>query len=206
MEVNGGPVPNPGLHSFGGNPAPAAVLNGIEQLLAFPEPARDGFWSLFQPVLEEPGDPGHQERLEAFCGEHELAEARVLDAIQACDTLLHQAAAFDLDRDRFGQDVTALSGNLAKVLDPALAQYGTFKNELRARLVQQTLADHGKVLLGLDWRVDHVVSSDRGIGLEGTVVMLTLRYREGDRLDRITLQLPPSSLAEIKRFADRIQG
>jgi hypothetical protein len=36
--------------------------------------------------------------------------------------------------------------------------------------------------------------------------MLTLRYREGDRLDRITLQLTPVTLAELKRFAERIEG
>lgn len=206
MDEIAGPMLDPGRHCYGGSPAPAPVVEGWRQLLDFPATAREGFWGLLQPVLEEPGHPGHQERLDAFCQEHALAEAPMLEAIQACDTLLHQAAAFDLDPDRFGQDLTALSGGMVQAPDAILALYENMKSELRGRLVQGTLADHGKVLLGLDWRVDRVISSDRGMGLEATVVLLSLRYREGDRLDRITLQLTPETLAELKRFAGRIEG
>ena len=206
MNVSAGTQQNPSLNCFGGGPAPPPVSDGFRRLIAMPEPVREGFWGLLEPVLREPGDLGHQDRLSGFCHQFELPEAPVLEAIQACDTLLHQAAAFDLDRDGFGQDLTALSGLFPQGLDPLLDQYDTMRSELRARLVQETLADHGKVLLGLDWRVDNIVSSDRGIGLEGTVVLLTLRYREGDRVDRVTLQLTPDSLAELKRFTGRIQG
>jgi hypothetical protein len=206
MEGTAGPIQNQGLHCFGGNPAPPPVLAGLRNLLVFADSAREGFWDLLSPVLAEPGDPGHPDRISGFCQEHALVEARVLEAIQACDSLVHQAAAFDLDPDRFKQDLTALTGNIPVSLDPLLGHFQALKNELRGRIFQEILADHGKVLLGLDWRVDNVVSSDRGISVEGTVVMLTLRYREGDRLDRITLQLTPVTLAELKRFAERIEG
>jgi hypothetical protein len=177
MEGTAGPIQNQGLHCFGGNPAPPPVLAGLRNLLVFADSAREGFWDLLSPVLAEPGDPGHPDRISGFCQEHALVEARVLEAIQACDSLVHQAAAFDPDPDRFKQDLTALTGNIPVSLDPLLGHFQALKNELRGRIFQ-----------------------------EGTVVMLTLRYREGDRLDRITLQLTPVTLAELKRFAERIEG
>ncbi len=69
--------------------------------------------------------------------------------------------------------------------------------------MQGTLADHGKVLTGLSWRVDNVTSSDRGADLASPVVFLTLRYQEGKDSDSVTLQLTPESLQELKAFMER---
>jgi len=70
-------------------------------------------------------------------------------------------------------------------------------------IIQESLADHGKVLVGIDWREDNVTASDRGAKLNTTVVLLTLRYRENNRVERITLQLTPEAMKELKLFCDR---
>ena len=206
MNETSGPGQNPGLHCFGGSPAPPSIIDGWRGFLALLETNQEGVWSLFESVLRNPGDPGYEERVRGFSQERGLLEAQVLLALQAFDTLFHQAAAFDLSREQFGQDLSALSGGPLPAVDPLLSHYDGLKGELRGRILQETLADHGKVLLGLDWRIDKVISSDRGTDLDGSVMLLTLRYREGDRLDRVTLQLTPDALADLKRFAERIQG
>ncbi len=198
------PKPETGLHCFGDNPAPPHLTDGWKQLLGFPKAARDGFWSLLGIALMEPGNPKFHERLEAFCREHALAEKHAVAAIKACDVLLRQASALDLDRERFAEDLAALSDGEQEGPEILLSQYEAVKLELRRRILEGSLADHGKVFVGLDWRVDTVASSDRGAGINADVILLTLRYREGERLERITLQLTPESLKELKLFTERI--
>jgi hypothetical protein len=192
------------LHCFGEIAPPAQVVEGWKRLLGFPQQARAGLWALLGSALLEPASPDFRERLEAFCREHALAERHVVEAVQACDVLIRQASALDLDRDRFGQDLDALSDRQGAVPQDLLSRYDSLKDELRRRMVQGSLADHGKVLVGLDWRVDKVVSSDRGAQLDTDVVLLTLRYREGERLERITLQLTQETLRELRLFTERI--
>jgi hypothetical protein len=198
------PKPETGLHCFGDGPAPPQVADGWKLLLGFPKGARDGFWNLLGIALMEPSNPKFHERLEAFCREHALAEKHAVAAIKACDILIRQASGLDLDRERFGEDLAALSDGQQEGPEVLLSQYDAVKLELRKRILEGSLADHGKVFVGLDWRVDNVASSDRGAGINADVILLTLRYREGERLERITLQLTPESLNEIKLFTERI--
>jgi hypothetical protein len=198
------PKPETRLHCFGGSPTPPQVLDGWKQLLDFPREARNGFWNLLGIALMEPANPKFHERLETFCREHALAEKHAVTAIKACDILLRQASALDLDRQRFGEDLAVLSDGRQEGPEILLSQYDAVKLELRRRILEGSLADHGKVFVGLDWRVDTVASSDRGAGINADVILLTLRYREGERLERITLQLTPESLNEIKLFTERL--
>jgi len=200
------PKPETGLHCFGDRPAPPQVLDGWKQLLGFPRAARDGFWNLLGIALMEPANPKFHERLEAFCREHALAEKHAVGAIKACDILLRQASALDLDRERFGEDLAALSDGQQDGPELLLSRYDAVKLELRKRILEGSLADHGKVFVGLDWRLDTVASSDRGAGINADVILLTLRYREGERLERITLQLTPEGLKELKLFTERLGG
>jgi hypothetical protein len=57
--------------------------------------------------------------------------------------------------------------------------------------------------VGLDWRLDSVTASDRGVQLDSSVVLLTVRYRDCDSLKRLTLQLTSDSLRQLKTFVDR---
>lgn len=196
--------PKPKLHCFDQTSAPPSVADGWKLLVGFSPRARDRFWDLLEPALMEPADPRFMERLGAFSREHAIAEKHALEAVRACDVLVSRASALGLDRERFRDDLCALSDGEAVDPEFLLTRYDFVKSELRRRIVTRTLADHGKVLTGLSWRVDRVVSSDRGSQLNESVIFLTLHYRDSERKDGITFQLTPESLIDLKRFAGRI--
>jgi hypothetical protein len=195
--------PQISLRCCHGNPAPIPVVEGWRQFLRFPEQARKGFWGLLAPVLLEPANRSNRQRIESFSREYGLAEKDVASAVRSCDFLLRQASALDLDASAFQQDLAALSEGDEQGAEVILSQYDAAKADLRRVIIQESLADHGRVLVGVDWRVDNVTASDRGAKLNTTVVLLTLRYRDGKREERITFQLTPETVKELKLFCDR---
>jgi hypothetical protein len=186
-----------------GNPAPSFVVDGWKRFIGFPEQARNGFMSLLAPAMREPADPENRQRVGIFSNGHGLAEEDVVAALRSCDFLLRQASMLDLDADAFQQDLAVLSGGDHQAAGPVLANYNAAKANLRLQILGETLADHGKVLVGLDWRVDNITASDRGVQLNSDVVFLTLRYREGSRVERITLQLTPEAVKELRLFCEK---
>ena len=52
---------------------------------------------------------------------------------------------------------------------------------------------------------DTVSASDRGADLQTSVIFLTLRYRDGDEPGRITFQLTPQALSQLRGFMGRFQ-
>ncbi|UCE34444.1 MAG: hypothetical protein JSV55_10800 [Deltaproteobacteria bacterium] len=191
------------LNCCQGRPVPVPVVEGWRQFLQLPEQARKGFWDVLFRALLEPANPANKQRIEAFSREHGLEEENVVSAMRGCDLLLRQACALDMDTASFRQDLVALSEEDEQSAEFILSQYDEAKTDLRKFIIQESLADHGKVLVGIDWRVDKVTASDRGAKLNTTVVLLTLRYRDGTRLERITLQLTPDAIRELKSFSDR---
>jgi len=189
-----------------GNPAPLFVVEGWKRFLRFPARAMKGFWGLLAPALLEPANPSNKQRIELFSRQNGLAEKDVVSAVRSCDFLLRQASALDLDAATFQQDLAALSEEDQQGAEVILSQYDRAKADLRKLIIQESLADHGRVLVGVDWRVDNVTASDRGAKLNTTVVLLTLRYRDGNREERITFQLTPDAVRELKLFCDRFTG
>jgi hypothetical protein len=194
------------LNCCQGNPAPSFVVDGWKRFIRFPEQARNGFLSLLAPAMMEPADPQNRQRVGTFSNGHGLAEEDVVAAMRSCDFLLRKASMLDLNADAFQQDLADLSGGDPQAAGPVLANYNAAKADLRQQIIRDTLADHGKVLVGLDWRVDNVTASDRGVQLNSDVVFLTLRYREGNTVERITLQLTPEAVKELKLFCERFTG
>lgn len=198
--------PQQALHSFGGQSPPKYLIEGWERLLGFPSEAQPGFFDLVVAAVFQPADPANRERFDSFRQRHQLPEPDFVAAIQACGLLLRRASAHDLDKEHFSRDVAALSGGRATATEPLLDRYEEIKRHVRQQLVTEALADHGNVLVGIDWRVDQVASSNKGARLNTNVVMLTFRYRDGDRSERITFQLTPQALSELKTFTERIGG
>jgi len=184
-------------------PAPHAVVEGWKQFLGFPEKAMNSFWGILRPALIQPTNPSNRQKIESFCNDYGLKETDVVAALRSCDFLLRQAAALDMDATPFRQDLSALSEGIEQGTEVILSQYDGAKADLRKAIIQESLADHGKVLAGIDWRVDNVTASDRGTKLNTKVVLLTLRYRDANRTERITLQLTPEAMKELKLFCDR---
>ena len=181
-------------------------MDGWERFLDFPPEVRPGFWDLVVTAVIQPADPGNRQRFELFRQRHHLPETEFVAAIQACGLLLRQAVAHDLDKEHFDRDLAALSEGRVTATTVLPDRYDELKRRVRQQLVAEALADHGKVLVGIDWRVDQVANSNKGARLNATVVLLTFRYRDGDRLNRITFQLTPEALSGLKAFTERIDG
>jgi hypothetical protein len=193
------------LHCLAGEPAPPLVTEGWSQLEAIPDTSRPAFWMLLIPILTKPGDAANQNLLALFCKEYNLQPESVLAAIGCCELLFKQAAALDLTPDRFQEDLKALNGGEPAELIRFMGErFPEAKQRLRRGIFEESLATHGKVMTGLAWRLDTVLHSSQGTGLNSDIVMLTLTYREGDRDDRITLQLTREAALELKAFCDRL--
>ncbi len=87
-----------------------------------------------------------------------------------------------------------------------LASYETVREPLRREIIKAAVADHGKLLVGIHWRMDTIQASERGAKLRTTVAMLTLHYREGAEAGRITLQVLPDMMGELKAVCENVLG
>lgn len=197
------PRPEIKLRCFQDNPPPSVVLDGWERLTRFPKEAKSDFWNVLRPTLMRPNHPSNEKLIKTFCSKFSLAEADAVDALRCCDLLFRRASALNLDHAAFQQDLTALSSGDAGAGAFLLAQFDEAKGALRQQIILDSLADHGKLIVGLDWRIDDVSVSDRGVALNTRVVLMTLRYREGNRQERITLQLTPEAMNELRQFCNR---
>jgi hypothetical protein len=194
------------LHCLAGSEAPAGIVDDLHRLAGLPDSARRHFWEALGPCLGEVLAPEMEARLDQFCLAHGAAGRDVARAIKACRFLLRSAACTDLSRDLFAQDLTRLEAD-PPVLGPILLPgYDTAKARIRAEILRETLGDHGKLLEGIDWRLDSLAASSRGDKLRAPIATLTFRYQEGGRKDRITLHVLPETLQELKRICDRLLG
>ena len=109
----------------------------------------------------------------------------------------------NLDEADFAEDLARL-GDGGEIRAALLPGYAMAMTALRGDMALGALADHGKVVDGVAWRVEHVTASNRGQGLDVPVVVLTLAYREGERRDRVTLQLLPDALVELQAMCARL--
>ena len=192
------------LHCLGGISAPAEIVGDLRKILDLPPLARQTLWEVLGMCLGAKIPPEAESRLTEFCKAHGADEGALAAAIKACRFLLRSAVSLDLSRAVFAEDLASLVGNGREVSEILLAGYDSAKNLIRAEILQGVLADHGKLCEGIDWRVDYLASSNRGEKLRIPVAMLTLRYREGSRRDRITLQFLPDAIKDLRKICDQI--
>jgi hypothetical protein len=184
------------IQALGGQPAPPDVVRDLALVLELPSPARARLWEVLGGCLVEPLPPTMEDRLDAFCRVHGASPDVLARAIKACRFLVWQAGSRALPRAVFAADLAALSSS-KEISDLLLAGYDRASAQVRRELLRGALLDHGNVLEGVDWRVDQVASSSRGASLRDPVGVLTLRYRAGDKDERLTVQLGPEALREL---------
>jgi hypothetical protein len=191
------------LHCLGGQPVPDGIERDLARILELPASARARFWEVLGPCLAEPLPDTVEGRLDAFCRAHEAPSENLARALKACRFLLWQASSRGLACDAFAADLASLhpSQELADIL---LAGYDAAKAQVERELLRAALLDHGNVLEGVDWRVDHVATSSRGGLLHEPVGVLTLRYRAGGKSKRLTVQLVPDALRELHQACESV--
>ena len=199
-------VRRPEWHCFPDGTPPERVVTGWRMLLGLPPTALRNLWQLLDVTLAQPQNPDNRQLVETYAQRHDANAANVLGAVVACDLLLRQGAALNLDEAAFQADLIGLSGGSPAGVALLLPRYPQVREQLRDRLLEDSLADHGNVLVAFDWRVDAVHMSNHGQMDDAMVLLLNLRYRNGDEEKRLSLQLPPRAVASLKAFWDQFES
>ena len=185
---------------FGGASPPEEVVLGLRQLGALPAAAFQNLWALIEVTLAGEPDETHEALVQQFCQRYSANPSIVITTLRTCEFVLRRAAAIDLPRERFVEEVGRMAGSDPRPLELLGGRYDGVRPLLRTRMLEDTLADYGNVLTGFDWRLDRVDASTRGTVGGVPVVYLNLRYRNGSQEHRFTVQLPPRGVAAMRGF------
>ena len=141
-----------------------------------------------------------------YAGRFEANAVHLLAAAHACAYLLRRASAAGLEVAALVADVDRLTGGARAVSELLASRYEAVRGDLRLQVLEDSLADHGNVLVGFDWRIDQVRQSNHGAQIDAPVVLLNLKYRRGPQHGELSLQLTPSAVASLKAFWARFEG
>lgn len=150
-------------------------------------------------------DPLPEDQLEArigrFCRRHELPADLAPPALKAIRFLLRACAAMNGEPEMIRRDVEALLGSdeLAALLVPI---YVEVLPALRQEILQATIAGHGRVLVGLEWRIDTIGSSNRGRGINAPVAQMTFHVQQGGQAESVTIQMLPDMVRQLRDTCD----
>lgn len=195
-------LPSGGKHFAGGMEPPAGVAADLARLDGFSESALSHFLDVVEVVLPEPASPGVDKVVETFSAEHGLAPNDVTRAAKAVRHVLRASAKLAVTAAQLDADLSTMVGPAAQGFFEGI--FEAAMDAIRGELVARTITDHGKVLLGADWRVETIAMSNHGANLAAPLVVLTLRYEENGERKAVTLNALPSTLKKLQTILDAI--
>lgn len=180
----------------------------LRRLTELPEVAQRHLWEALGPSLAEPIPPEVEQRLTEFCRRFDADDAALARVLKASRHLLRAAAAADLDRALFAEDVARLAGeaDAPRVSSLLLAGYDAAKALIRGEIAQRTLADHEGLASAVDYRVEQIVSSTHGDNLRLRVLALTFRTSRGGHEERVSVRLGPAQIEDLLRACEKARG
>jgi hypothetical protein len=194
------------LFCLGGGEAPPDLGADLLRLLRLPPEALQTLWQVLAPSLAETIAKETEQLLDVYCAAHKLDEDDLARAIKACRFVIREAAQRDLPAGALAEDLDRLCAGDPLVKELVLAGYEPAKQQIRHEAVKAAIADHGKLLVGVKWRVDAIQGSERGARLGTQVALLTLHYLEGAEAGRVTLQVLPDMMGELKQVCEKVLG
>lgn len=196
--------PTPTLHCFASAQPPPLLIEGIEYVKQLPERAVQQLWPLIDASLQTTDASVDDDLLRFFCERQPSDPTLVATAVRCLDLLLRQAAALDLGSDAFQEDLEVLWADSTTVAQLLMPRYAAAHAWLRQRITEDTLADHGKVLVALDWRLDQVHASHRGEAINTPIAFLRLHYREDAEQRQISLQVTPDTVKTLRDVCNEL--
>jgi hypothetical protein len=194
----------PPLQSLGGETASAEIATDLQRLSLLPNEALEALYQVLGPLL---GGEMNKERINRiagpFCKKHGADIDDLVHGIAAARTLLRHAAREDLHVEKFVEDLELLGVEVpaARALVSGYQQASVL---LRAELMMSTLMDHGAVLKNVDWRIDQMRGSNRGKNLNAPVASITFNYQDGQAAKRLTLQVLPPVLKQLREILNEL--
>lgn len=193
------------LRCLGGEPAPAEIVRDFRRFSALPDKARQGLWEILGPSLASAADAAMEKRAEAFGRLFEVETADLQASLRVCRHLLTRAGSLDMSASDLAEDLAALSAGDGRGAAAILSWYEAAKGLVRRAILEESIFDHGRVLVGLDWRVDRIDGSDRGLRLDAPIALVTLRVRDGGREERTTMYVVPGVIGQLREACDRME-
>ena len=183
---------------LGGARVPVSLAADLATAARLAPEALAELWELLEPNLATRVEADASERAVRFCATHGLRLDETVPLVRGCRFLFRQAAEVDAAPDLVRADVASAIGDepLARQL---AALYLRALPAIRAIAVVESLGHFGPVLRSAALRIDQVAVSRHAPQAAVPVALLTLGYADGPREERVTLQLGPGALAELRR-------
>lgn len=201
----GGPSRALRLFCLGGGEPPPDLGGDLRRLLRLPAEALQGIWRVLAPSVAETITPETERLLDAFCAAHAIDEDDLARAVKACRFLVREAAQRDLTADALAEDHERLCPDEPLVKELVLAGSDQARKQIRQEVIRAEVSDHGKLLVGVRWRVDAIQASEGGPKLRVPVTILTLQYREGAETGQVTMQVLPDMIEELSEVIKKVR-
>lgn len=204
--ATGEPPPPVKLHAFGVEEVPADLIADVRRLLGLSATAQARFWEVLGPSLASVVAPEVDRLLRRFAEAHHVDGMALAHAVKGCRNLIRQASAVGLDSRLFAEDLARIGGGGAALGDLLAPGYEHVNGPLRSDIHRSAVADQGKLLESVRFRVDLLSAVNQGVKLRFPAVTLTLHYREGSRREQVTLQVLPEVLKQLHGMCEQILG
>jgi hypothetical protein len=185
--------------------APPQLAADLRALLDLPPQARERLWAVLGPCMSTADPARISGEIEAFERTFQIAPNLLPRVLRAYRTLVSAAALRGAPVEAVVADLTSLTDNVDPGRIVALG-YRAAMTLVRRDAMRAALLEHGAVLDGVDWRVDHVGASSRGDGLKFGFGALTLRYEDEGRQKRLTVQATPEMLLQLEAACRAMVG
>jgi hypothetical protein len=188
---------------FGEAGPPAGLAEDLRLVLELPLAARDQLWSALGPCLGEGMSSQTEATLDQFARRFALDAGVFGRALRGCRSLVRAAALADMSVAALVDEVRALGADLDDVASLLASGFDAARRQIRGDIIRGALFEHGCVLEGVSWRADQVLSSASG-PIAFPIVLITLRYADGARRERLTVQATRERLLELRSMCDRV--
>jgi hypothetical protein len=196
----------PLLHALDGKPAPAEMGDALAKLASLPEAGRSHIRDLIVSNLEALAEDQLDNRIVRLCRRLELDAEQVAPVVKACHFLFRTAATNNVEPRQLAVDLRALCAPhpiVAELLEPI---YAEALPALQQESVVRALGEHGKVFGGVSWRIDTIGATSHCKQLGIPIALVTLHYKDGNDGKRITLQMVPEMLGQLREACDAMLG
>jgi hypothetical protein len=201
------PSPTPdaaiSLLCLGERPAPPSLAADMEALLGLTPLAKEHLRELLLPCLAPSLEASVDAEVERFARRTEVATSKLVAALRGCRFLFDALARAGAQPHVLAADLARLSPERAEELRAVLVPlFEPSVRQVRSELIRRTILDHGALLTGTDWRVDRILGSQHGAGLDATLGVLTFTYKRGQVEERLTLHCEPGALRSLRAAID----
>ena len=192
------------LHSFEGD-VPPELPAALATLALLPGPARARLPALLSELVAAMPEDQLDHRLIRLCRNADLDPERLAPPLKAARFLFRHAASA-------GAGVAELRRDLESLCPDAAAQeflariYEAVLPSLREEIAAASITAHGKVLAGVEWRLDAIAASNRGRGLQVPVALVTLHFQDRGTSGSFTVQMLPAMVKELRDACDALLG